>query len=137
MVSFQNNGGDKFGCSKPPDFAAQRDTVCLGGLLANIEKNAKDAEMRKIRRKEITKSEFTFAPFAFLLRLLRSMGQSPITRLNAIPIKGRFIAFAIHLQSTLLSHGIGPLEDPVLPSGEAAKHSGGHGLDAVEAQVGF
>jgi hypothetical protein len=47
MFSFQNNGGGKFGCSLPPDTAAQRDF--LNALNTGTQKTQK---FHRIHRKE-------------------------------------------------------------------------------------
>src|SRR6187397_1327792 len=44
---------------------------------------------------------------------------------------------AVALERAALAHGVGPLEDPVLPRGEAAEDAHLHGLGAGEADVGL
>src|SRR5215813_9784197 len=55
--------------------------------------------------------------------------------LYALPVEGRLHAAAVELERALRPHRIGPLEDPILPRGEAGEDLGLHGLRAGEAQV--
>src|SRR6516165_6025145 len=61
-------------------------------------------------------------------------GQS---ELHALEIECGLVALAEDLQGALLADGVGALEDPVLPGGQAAEDAGDHVFGAVEAQVGL
>src|ERR1700735_1651268 len=56
-------------------------------------------------------------------------------RLHSIPVKRGLFALAVNLERALVADRIGALENPVLPSGEAAEDPRGQSLGAVEAQV--
>src|SRR5262245_61112680 len=52
-------------------------------------------------------------------------------------VEHRLLAGAVALERALLADGVGALENPVLPSGEAGEDFRFHGLRAAEAQIGF
>src|SRR6516162_10500368 len=52
-------------------------------------------------------------------------------------IEYRLLAGAVALERALLADGVGALENPVLPRGEAGEDFRFHGLRAAEAQIGF
>src|SRR3954467_11001534 len=56
---------------------------------------------------------------------------------NSARIEGRLLAGAVALERAFLADGIGTLEDPVLPGGQAREDFRFHGLGTAEAQIGF
>src|SRR5690606_31382723 len=58
-------------------------------------------------------------------------------RLAAIPVELRSLGPAVHREGALGTHGIGALEDPVLPSGEPREDLALHGFRTREAHGGF
>src|SRR2546430_3247945 len=56
---------------------------------------------------------------------------------HPLPIERRLLSFSIDLQSALLAHRVGTLEDPVLPRGEPPEDARLHRLAPAEAQVRF
>src|SRR5882672_4019606 len=58
-------------------------------------------------------------------------------RLNPRHIELRLLAGAIAAQGAIFADGVGALEDPVLPRGEAREDLRFHGLGSNEAQIGF
>src|SRR6266516_5497192 len=52
-------------------------------------------------------------------------------------VEHRLLAGAVALERALLADGVGALENPVLPRGEAREDFRFHGLRAAEAQIGF
>src|SRR5579883_1818441 len=60
---------------------------------------------------------------------------SPLS--NPCRIELRPFAGTVKAKRALLAEGVGPLENPVLPGGEARKDLGFHGLGAYEAQIRF
>src|SRR6266545_3995060 len=52
-------------------------------------------------------------------------------------IECRLLAGAVALERALLADRVRPLEDPVLPGGEAGEDFRFHGLGTAEAQIGF
>src|SRR5579871_2576035 len=63
--------------------------------------------------------------------------QRPGHELNPRRIELRLLAGAVAAQCALFAHRIRPLEDPVLPGGEAREDFRFHGLWPDEAQVCF
>src|SRR5882672_12660860 len=59
----------------------------------------------------------------------------PSPWLDAFPVEFRLGAGAVDLERALLAHRVRPVEDPVLPRGEAAEDAREHGLRAGEAQA--
>src|ERR1700730_10788989 len=57
--------------------------------------------------------------------------------LNSFPVEFYGSAGAVDSQRTVGSHGVGANEDPVLPSGKAAKNAGFERLGRTETQIGF
>src|SRR5215831_21141092 len=57
--------------------------------------------------------------------------------LNSCHIEPRLLAAPIPPQCTVLADCIGPLENPVLPGGQARKNFRFHGLRSGEAQIRF
>ncbi len=84
--------------------------------------------------KDTEKTISSFLCFSCNFRAFRVLKTYPS---NAIPIKSRFIAFSINLQSAFFPNSIRPLEDPVLPSGQPPEDTSRHGFYAVKAQIGF
>src|ERR1044072_5071391 len=56
---------------------------------------------------------------------------------NSARVEGRLLSGAVALERAFLADGIGTLEDPVLPSGQAGEDFRFHGLRTAEAQIGF
>src|SRR2546430_4492041 len=52
-------------------------------------------------------------------------------------VERRLLAGAVALERALLADGVGALENPILPRGEAGEDFRFHGLGAAEAQIGF
>src|SRR6266700_4607933 len=52
-------------------------------------------------------------------------------------VERRLLAGAVALERALFADGVGALENPVLPRGEAGEDFRFHGLGAAEAQIGF
>src|SRR2546430_8772377 len=52
-------------------------------------------------------------------------------------VERRLLAGAVALERALFADGVGALENPVLPRGEASEDFRFHGLGAAEAQIGF
>src|SRR5215471_9457516 len=57
--------------------------------------------------------------------------------LNSCHVEPRLLAAPIPPQCTFLADGIGPLENPVLPGGQARKNFRFHGLGSGETQIRF
>src|SRR5215207_3764344 len=68
-------------------------------------------------------------------------GSSPaMTQLDSLyprHIELRLLAGAVTAQRAVFADGVGTLEDPVLPCGEAREDLRFHGLRSDEAQIGF
>src|SRR5436190_12826899 len=62
---------------------------------------------------------------------------SPLTPSNSVRIEVRLHASAVAFQRAFGAGGVGALEDPVLPGGEAAEDLRLHRLGAGKAQVGL
>src|SRR4051812_38178758 len=56
---------------------------------------------------------------------------------NSARIEGRLLAGAVALERAFVADGIGTLEDPVLPGGQAREDFRFHGLGTAEAEIGF
>ncbi len=56
---------------------------------------------------------------------------------DAVPVELGLVALAVNLERSVFANGVGALEDPVLPSGQASEHAGEQILRSVEAQIGF
>src|SRR5204862_6916373 len=54
---------------------------------------------------------------------------------DAFPVEFRLGPSTVNLQRALLAHGVGALEDPVLPGGEPAEDPREHRLRSGEAQA--
>src|SRR5499433_3743614 len=67
--------------------------------------------------------------------ICRSLFASPLS--HPARIEYRLLAGAVALERALLADGVGALENPVLPSGEAGEDFRFHSLRAAEAQIGF
>src|SRR6516165_972322 len=80
--------------------------------------------------------EQPFAPRSRVaLAICRSLFASPLS--HPARIERRLLAGAVALERALLADGVGALENPVLPGGEAGEDFRFHGLRAAEAQIGF
>src|SRR6478672_1423895 len=70
-------------------------------------------------------------------RSLHSSGTRGPKPSHSPRVEDRLLAGAVALERALLADRIRPLEDPVLPGGEAGEDFRFHGLGSAEAQVGF
>src|SRR5262249_24753565 len=70
-----------------------------------------------------------------VVAIFYSLYASPLS--HPACVERRLLAGAVALERALLSDGVGTLENPVLPGGEAGEDFRFHGLRAAEAQVGF
>src|SRR5882724_11258070 len=57
--------------------------------------------------------------------------------LNSFPVEFGFAAGSEDFQCAVFADGIGAIENPVLPGGQASEDARFHGLGAGEAEVGF
>src|SRR5262249_38772461 len=69
------------------------------------------------------------------LAICHSLFASPLS--HPARVEGRLLAGAVALERALFADGVGALENPVLPGGEAGEDFRFHGLGAAEAQIGF
>src|SRR5215813_15173313 len=70
-----------------------------------------------------------------VVAIFYSLFASPLS--HPACIEYRLLAGAVALERALLADGVGALENPVLPGGEAGEDFRLHGLRAAEAQVGL